>query len=146
MQDSTQLLMCCSPFKLEVPDRHPGRLHEVIRVVVNAWRADGGLEMLNQLVVEMEGAGVRPAYTQCISAGGHPRGDPNDPTSSAMAQGHGAPVLIARDPPSNESVNPTLCSSTQGHCPPGGAQSMDSHGKVDHGAVLSPPRPPPNAL
>ena len=35
-------------------------------------------------------AGVRPAYTQHQSPQGHPGGDPNDSTSSAVAQGHRA--------------------------------------------------------
>ena len=61
MQDSSELLMRCSPFSPEVPDNHPGRLHAAVRVVDNAWRDDGGLEMLQQLVEEMEEAAVRPA-------------------------------------------------------------------------------------
>ena len=93
MQDSSELLMRYSPFSPEVLDNHPGRLHAAVRVVDNAWRDDGGLEMLNQLAAEE--AGVRPAYTQHLSPQGHPRGDPNDSTSSAIAQGHGAPLLIA---------------------------------------------------
>ena len=120
MQDSSELLMCRSPFIPEVPDNHPGHLNAALWVVDNAWRDDGGLEMLNELVVETEEAGVRPAYTQHLSPHGHPGGDPNDSTSSAIAQGLGAPVLIAADHPSSESVNPTLSSSTQGHGPPGG--------------------------
>ena len=102
MQDSSELLMRCSPFSPEVPNSHPGRLHVAVRVVDNASRDDGGLEMLQQLVEEMEEAGVRPAYTQRLSPDGHPRGEPSDSTSSAIAQGHGAApaaVLIARDPP-----------------------------------------------
>ena len=98
MQDCSELLMRCSPFSLEVPHSHPGRLHEAVRVVDNAWRDDGGLGMLQQLVEEMEAAGVRPAYTQRLSPEGRPRGDPNDSTSSAVAQGVGAAVLMARDP------------------------------------------------
>ena len=137
VQDSSELLMRCSPFSPEVPDSHPGRLHAAVRVVDNAWRDDGGLEMLQQLVEEMEEAGVRPAYTQRLSPIGHPRGDPNDSTSCAIAQGHEAAVLVARDPPSNESVNPTSSSLAQGRGPPAGAQSVDSHG-----GVFSPPDPP----
>ena len=86
MQDCNDLLMRCSPFiQEEVPDSHPGRLHAAVWVVDNAWRDDGGLEMLQQLVEEMEAAGVQPAYTQRLSPKGHPRGDPNDSTSSAVA-------------------------------------------------------------
>ena len=97
MQDCNELLMHCSPFSPEVPDSHPGRLHAAVRVVDNAWRDYGGLEMLQQLVEEMEAAGVQPAYTQRLSPEGHPRGDPNDSRSSAVAQGLGAAVLMARD-------------------------------------------------
>ena len=136
MQDRSELLMRCSPFSPEVPDSHPGRLHAAVRVVDNAWRDDGGLEMLQQLVEEMEEAGVRPAYTQRLSSEGHPRGDPNDSTSSAIAQGVGAAVLMARDPSSDESVNPTLSSLAQGRGAPAGAQSVDSPGEVS-----SPPDP-----
>ena len=46
MQDYSEPLMRCSPFSPEVPDSHPGRLHAAVRVVDNAWRDDGGLEML----------------------------------------------------------------------------------------------------
>ena len=102
--------------------------------------------MLNQLVAEIEVGGVRPAYTQHLSPQGHTPGDPNDSTSSAIAQGHGAPVLIAGYHPSNESVNPTSSSSTQGHGPPAGAQSAGSHGTLDHGRVLSQPAPPKGAV
>ena len=92
MQDCNELLLRCSPFSPEVPDSHPGRLHAAVRVMDNAWRDDGGLEMLQVLVEEMEAAGVQPAYTQRLSLGGHPRGDPSDSTSSAVAQGVGAAV------------------------------------------------------
>ena len=137
MQDSNELLMRCSPFCPEVPDSHPSRLHAAVRVVDNAWRDDGGLEMLQQPVEEMEEVGVRPAYTQRLSPEGHPRGDPNDSTSSAIAQGDGASVLMARDPSSDESVNPTSSSLAQGRGPPAGAQSVDSPG-----GVFFPPDPP----
>ena len=119
MQDCSELLMRCSPFSPEMPDSHPGRVHAAVRVVDNARRDDGGLEMLQQLVEEMEEAGVRPAYTQRLSPEGHPRGDPNDSTSSAVAQGVVAAVLMARDPSGDESVTPTLSSLAQGRCSPG---------------------------
>ena len=134
MQDCSKLLMRCSPFSPEVPDSHPGRLHAAVRVVDNAWRDDGGLEMLQQLVEEMEEAGVRPAYTQRLSQEGHPRGDPNDTTSSAVAQGVGAAVLMARDPSGDESVTPTSSSLAQGRGPPAG---VDSRGEVSN--PLDPP-------
>ena len=137
MQDSSELLMRCSPFSPEVLDSPPGRLHAAVRVVDNAWRDDGNLEMLQQLVEEMEEAGVRPAYTQRLSPEGHPRGDPNDSTSSAIAQGDGAAVLMARDHSSNESMNPISSSLAQWRGPPTGAQSVDSRG-----GVFSPPDPP----
>ena len=138
MQDCNELLMRCSPFSPVVPDSHPGRLHAAVRVVDNAWRDDGGLEMLQLLVEEMEAAGVQPAYTQRLSPEGHPRGDPSDSTSSAIAQGVGAVVLMARDPSGDESVTPTSSSLAQGRGPPAGAQSVDSPGEV-----FSPPDPPP---
>ena len=50
--------------------------------------------MLHVLVEEMEASGVQPAYTQRLSPGGHPRGDPSDSTSSAVAQGVGAAVRM----------------------------------------------------
>ena len=137
MQDCSELLMRCSPFSPEVPDSHPGRLHAVVRVVDNPWRDDGGLEILQQLVEEMQEASVRPAYTQRLIPEGHPRGDPNDSTSSAVAQGVGAAVLTARDPSADESVTPTSSSLAQGRGPPAGAQSVDSRGEV-----FSPPDPP----
>ena len=102
--------------------------------------------MLHQLLEEMEEAGVRPAYTQQLGREGQPRGDPNDSTSSAIAQGHGAAVLFARDPPSNESVNATESSLAKGHGPPAGPQSVDSHGMLDHGGVLSPPGAPTSGV
>ena len=90
MQESTNPLMRCTPFSPEVPDNHPGRLHAAMRVADNAWRDDGGLAMLNELVALMEEAGVTLAYTRHLSPQGHPRGDPND----SAAFGHGAPVLM----------------------------------------------------
>ena len=94
--------------------------------------------MLQLLVEQMEAAGVQPAYTQRLSPEGHPRGDPNDSTSSAVAQGVGAAVLMARYPSGAESVTPTSFSLAQGRGPPAGAQSVDSPGEV-----FSPPDPPP---
>ena len=138
MQDCSELLVRLSPFSQEVPDSQPGRLHAAVRVVGNAWRDDGGLEMLQQLVEEMEEAGVRPAYTQRLSPEGHPRGDPNDSTSSAVAEGVGAAVLMARDPSVDESGTQTSSSLAQGRGPPAGAQSVDSPSEV-----FSPPDPPP---
>ena len=93
--------------------------------------------MLQHLVEEMEEAGVPPAYTQRLSPEGNPRGDPNDSTSSTIAQGVGAAVLMARYPSSDESVNPTSSSLAQGRGPPAGAQSVDSPGEV-----FSPVTPP----
>ena len=138
MQDCNELLLRCSPFRPEVPDSHPGRLHAAVRVVDNAWRDDGGLEMLQLLVEEMEAAGVQPAYTQRLSPQGHPQGDPSDSTSSAVAQRVGAAVLMARHPSGNESVTPTSSSLAQGRGPPAGAERVDSPGEV-----FSPPAPPP---
>ena len=100
MQECSELLMRCSPCILEVSDNHLGRLHAALRVVDNAWWDDGGLEMLNELLALMEEACVHPAYKQHLSPQGHPGGDPSDPTFSAVAQGHGAPVLTAHDHPS----------------------------------------------
>ena len=50
--------------------------------------------MLQVLVEEIEAAGVQPAYTQRLSQEGHPRGDPGDSTSFAVAHGVGAAVLM----------------------------------------------------
>ena len=146
MEDCSELLMRCSPFSPEVPHNHLGGLHAVVRVVYNAWRDDGGLEMLNESVALLEEAGVYLAYTQHLSPQGHPGGDPNDSTSSTIAQGHGAPVLAAQDHPSSESANPTLSSSTQGHGPPPGARSMGSHGMLPRGRGLSLQGPPRGAV
>ena len=63
MQDCSDLLMCCTPFSPEVPDNRLGRLHAAVLVVDTAFRDDGRLAMLNELVAVMEEAGVRPAYT-----------------------------------------------------------------------------------
>ena len=87
---------------------------------------------------EMEAAGVQPAYTQRLSPEGHPRGDPSDSTSSAVAQGVGGAVLMARDPSGDECVTPTSSSLAQVRVPPAGAQRVDSPGEV-----FSPPAPPP---
>ena len=46
------------------------------------------------LMEEMEAAAVQAAYTQRLSPEGHPRGDPSDSTSFAVAQGVGAAVLM----------------------------------------------------
>ena len=42
--------MRCTPFRPQILDNHPGRLHAAMRVVDNAWRDDGGLAMLIELV------------------------------------------------------------------------------------------------
>ena len=94
MQVCNELLLRCNPFIPVVPDSHPGRLHAAVRVMDKVWRDDGGLEMLQVLVEEMEAAGVQPAYTQRLSPEGHPPGDPSDSTSSAVAHGVGAAVLM----------------------------------------------------
>ena len=146
MHDCSDLLMRCTPFSPEVPGNHRGRLHAAVRVVDNSWRDDGGLVMPNELVALMEEAGEPPAYTQHLIPQGHPWGDPNDSTSSAAAQGHGAPSLTAHDHPRSESNDPTLSSSTQGHVPPAGAQSMGSHGMPAPLGVLSQQGPPRGAL
>ena len=137
MQDCNELLMRCSPFSPEVPDSHPGRLHAAVPVADNAWGDDGGLEMLQLVLVEMEAAGVQPAYTQRLSLEGHPRGDPSDPTSAAVAEGVGPAVLMARDPSGDEFVTPTSSYVAQERGPPASAQRVDSLGEVS-----SPPDPP----
>ena len=112
MQDCNELLLRCSFFSPEVPDSHPGRLHAAVRVVDNAWRDDGGLEMLQLLVEEMEAAGEQPAYIQRLSPQGHPQGDPSDSTSSAVAHGVAAAVLTEEmeaagvQPPYTQQLSP----------------------------------------
>ena len=68
------------------------------------------------------------------------------PMQDSSEQRHGVPLLIAGDHPSSESVNPTSSSSTRGHGPPAGAQSVGNHGTLDHGRVLSPQSPPKGAV
>ena len=111
----------------------------------NAWRDDGDMVMRKQLVALMDEAGVRPAYTQHLSPQGHPRGDPNDSTSSTVAQGHGTLVLSAHDHPRSHSNDPTLSSSTRGHVLLVGAQSMGSYAMLAPGWVVSPQGPPRGA-
>ena len=43
---------------------------------------------------EVEAAGVQRPCTQPLSQEGHPRGDPSDSTSSAVAEEVGAAVLM----------------------------------------------------
>ena len=57
------MLMRCTPFSPEVPSNHLGHLHALVWVVDNAWRDDGAIVMVNELVALMEEAGVTPANT-----------------------------------------------------------------------------------
>ena len=146
LKDCSDLLMQCTPFSPHVPYNHLGRLHEAVRVVDNAWEDDGGRAMPNESVALMEEADVTPGYTRHLSLQGHARGDPNDSTSSAVPQGHGAPVLSAHNHPSAECNDPTSSASKQGHVSPARAQSMGSYAMLTPAGVLSPQGPPRGAL
>ena len=56
MQDCSGNLLRGTSFRPEVHNNHPGHLHATVGVVDNAWRDDGGVEMMNALLAAMEEA------------------------------------------------------------------------------------------
>ena len=60
MQESSDVILRCTPFSPEVPRNHLGYLHAGVRVVNNAWTDDAGEEAMELLLEAMAEAGVQP--------------------------------------------------------------------------------------
>ena len=60
MQESSDVILRCTPFSPEVPRNHLGYLHGGVRVVNNAWTDDAGEEAMELLVEAMAEDGVQP--------------------------------------------------------------------------------------
>ena len=60
MQESSDVILRCTPFSPEVPRNHLGYLHAGVRVVNNAWTDDAGGEAMELLLEAMAEAGVQP--------------------------------------------------------------------------------------
>ena len=60
MQESSDVILRCTPFSPEVPRNHLGLLHAGVRVVNNAWTDDAGEEAMELLLEAMAEAGVQP--------------------------------------------------------------------------------------
>ena len=60
MQESSDVILRCTPFNPEVPRNLLGYLHAGVRVVNNAWTDDAGEEATELLFEAMAAAGVHP--------------------------------------------------------------------------------------
>ena len=60
MQESSDVILRCTPFSPELPRNHLGYLHAGVRVVNNAWTDDAGEEAMELLLEAMAEAGVQP--------------------------------------------------------------------------------------
>ena len=60
MQESSDVIVRCTPFSPEIPRNHLGYLHAGVRVVNNAWTDDAGDEAMDLLLEAMAKAGVQP--------------------------------------------------------------------------------------
>ena len=78
MQDSSDLLLRCTPPRPEVPRNHLGYLHAAVRVVDGAWTDDAGAEAMESLLEALGEAGVQP-----------PNDCPSDPLDSPQPDFHG---------------------------------------------------------
>ena len=58
MQESSDVILRCTPFSPEVPRNPLGYLHAGVRVVNNAWTIDAGEEAMELLLEAMPEAGV----------------------------------------------------------------------------------------
>ena len=60
MQDSSDLLLMCTPSRPQIPRNHLGYLHAGVGVVNKAWTDDAGDEAVQLLLEAMAEAGVQP--------------------------------------------------------------------------------------
>ena len=60
MQESSDVILRCTPFSPKVPRNHLGYLHAGVRVVNNAWTDDAGEEAMELLLEAMAEAWVQP--------------------------------------------------------------------------------------
>ena len=60
MQESSDVILRCSPLSPEIPRNHLGYLHAGVRVVNNAWTDDASEEAMELLFKAMAEAGVHP--------------------------------------------------------------------------------------
>ena len=60
MQESSDVILRCTPFSPEVPRNHLGYLYAGVRVVNSAWTDDAGEEAMELLLEAMAEAGVQP--------------------------------------------------------------------------------------
>ena len=63
LQESSDVIVRCTPFSPEIPRNHLGYLHAV-RVVNNAWTDDAGEEAMDFLLEAMAEAGVQAPHPQ----------------------------------------------------------------------------------
>ena len=59
MQESSDVILGCTPFSLEIPRNHLGYLDDGVCVVNNAWTDDAGEEAMDLLLEAMAEAGVQ---------------------------------------------------------------------------------------
>ena len=64
MQESSDVILGCTPFSPEVARNHLGYLHAGVRVVNNAWTDDAGEEVMELLLEAMAEAGCNPPPPQ----------------------------------------------------------------------------------
>ena len=87
MQESSDVILRCTPLSPEIPRNHLGYLHAGIRVVNNTWTGDAGEEAMDLLLEAMAEGGVQPPpplgpVTPDQDA---PRGDPSQSDVPACA-------------------------------------------------------------
>ena len=64
LQESSDVILRCTPLSPEVPHNHLGYLYASVRVVNNAWTDDAGEEAMELLLEAMAEAGVQPLPPQ----------------------------------------------------------------------------------
>ena len=60
MQESSDVILRCTPFSPEIPRNHLGYLHAGVRVVNNTWTDDAGEEAMYLILEAMAEGQVQP--------------------------------------------------------------------------------------
>ena len=140
MQETSDVILRCTPFSPEVPCNHLGYLHAGVRVVNNAWTDDAGEEAMELLLEAVAQAGVQPPPPPgpVTPDQDPPRGDPSQSDVPACALRLGSQDTSAGVPGDKGTPNDACAMHEEG----GTKEAVGTAGTLGE-AQQSPPTPPP---
>ena len=144
MQESSDVILKCTPFSGEVPRNHLGYLHAGVCVVNNAWTDDAGEDAMELLLEAMAEAGVQPPPPPGpVTPDQDPsRGDPSQSNVPACALRLGSQDAPAGVPGDKGTPNDACAMHQEG----GTKEAIGTAGTLREAQQSPPPPPHPPVL